>query len=33
MSEKQHITTFSADVEQQTVKKVIWHIFPFLIVY
>lgn len=32
MSEKQHITTFSADIEQQTVKKVVWRILPFLIV-
>ncbi|MCP1204014.1 MFS transporter [Pantoea sp. B550] len=32
MSEKQHITTFSADIEQQIVKKVVWRILPFLIV-
>jgi len=32
MSEKQHITTFSADIEQQTVKKVVWRILPFLII-
>ena len=32
MSEKQHIPTFSADIEQQTVKKVVWRILPFLIV-
>ncbi|WP_370425551.1 MFS transporter (plasmid) [Pantoea vagans] len=32
MSEKKHITTFSADIEQQTVKKVVWRILPFLIV-
>lgn len=32
MSEKQHITTYSADIEQQTVKKVVWRILPFLIV-
>jgi ACS family tartrate transporter-like MFS transporter len=32
MSENQHITTFPADIEQQTVKKVVWRILPFLIV-
>lgn len=32
MSEKQDITTFAADIEQQTVKKVVWRILPFLIV-
>ncbi|MEI2264362.1 MFS transporter [Erwinia sp. CGal63] len=32
MSEKKQITTFSADIEQQTVRKVVWRILPFLIV-
>ena len=32
MSEKTQTTTFSADIEQQTIKKVVWRILPFLIV-
>lgn len=32
MTEKKQATTFSAHIEQQTVKKVVWRILPFLIV-